>query len=86
MVSIEDIIKQSSEGLLFDDEDPSTESLQHLLRNRTVHEQEADMEVIDFLNANFDSVESLENIDKTLGGLDKSLLSIDEKLRESIRE
>jgi hypothetical protein len=44
------------------------------------------MEVIDYLNANFDSLESLDNIDKTLGGLDRSLLSIDEKLRESIRE
>lgn len=42
--------------------------------------------MVDFLNEQFDSIDSLGNVDKVLGDLDKSMHSIDEKLREAVRE
>ena len=92
MVSIEDILKQAGntdrlmslvEGAAAKDEAPD---LEKLLRARNIHEQEADIDVVDFLNEQFDSIESLSNVDKVLGDLDKSMHSIDEKLREAVRE
>jgi hypothetical protein len=92
MVSIDDILKQAGnvdrlmslvEGNGAKDEGPE---LEKLLRARNIHEQEADIDVVDFLNEQFDSVESLSNVDKILGDLDKSMHAVDDKLREAVRE
>ena len=44
------------------------------------------MDVVAYLNENFGTVDTLENIDSMVGSLDKQIKGVDEQLRDIIRD
>ena len=44
-------------------------SLQHLLNQAVTSGSAGDLEIIDYLNSNFGTIESLENVDSVIGEL-----------------
>lgn len=45
-----------------------------------------DLEIIDYLNGNFGTIESLENVDSIIGELDTQITEIDVELKDVIRD
>ena len=66
--------------------DDTSSSLVNLLNNTKASGAAADLDVIEFLNENFSTVESLDNIDTTILELNKQIGSIDDQLKEVIRD
>jgi len=65
-------------------EDCADKSLQALLNAKP--SQDSEIDVISYLNENFSTVESLDNVDSILKSLDSQILSIDEQLKEVMRD
>jgi hypothetical protein len=87
MVSFEQILQKAgnSEDLMQLLENDSQDS-SLIFQNSNMSDQKAERQVADFLNEKFDSIESLGDVDSILADLDKSLVTVDEKLRETVRE
>ena len=45
-----------------------------------------DLEIIDYLNTNFSTIESLENVDSVIGELNTQITEVDDQLKEVIRD
>ena len=45
-----------------------------------------DLEIMEYLNTNFGSIESLENVDGVIGELNTQITEIDDQLKEVIRD
>ena len=45
-----------------------------------------DLEIIEYLNTNFGTIESLENVDGVIGELNTQISQVDEQLKEVIRD
>ena len=58
----------------------------NLLNNAGASGAAADLDVIDYLNTNFNTIESLDNVDATIMELNNQISSIDDQLKEVIRE
>ena len=60
------------------------QSLQTLLNAKP--NQDSEIDVINYLNENFNTVESLDNVDSIIHSLDSQIKTIDEQLKEVMRD
>lgn len=60
------------------------QSLQMLLRARPG--QDSELDVIAYLNEHFNTVESLDNVDSVIRSLDSQIQTIDDQLKEVMRD
>ena len=58
--------------------DDSKGSLSRLLSQAVTSGSAGDLEIIDYLNTNFGSIESLENVDNVIGELGSQITEIDD--------
>ena len=66
--------------------DDSKGSLAHLLDQAMTSSSAGDLEIIDYLNSNFGTIESLENVDSIIGELNTQITEIDDELKDVIRD
>ena len=66
--------------------DDSQGSLGRLLSQAVTSGSAGDLEIIDYLNTNFGTIESLENVDNVIGELGTQITEIDDQLKEVIRD
>ena len=58
--------------------DDSNSSLARLLNQAMTSSSAGDLEIIDYLNTNFGTIESLENVDSVIGELNTQISEIDD--------
>jgi len=66
--------------------DDSKGSLSRLLNQSVTSGSAGDLEIIEYLNTNFSTIESLENVDSVIGELNTQITDIDHQLKDVIRE
>jgi len=66
--------------------DNSKGSLARLLNQAVTSGSAGELEIINYLNTNFGTIESLESVDSVLGELGSQIAQIDEQLKEVIRD
>ena len=66
--------------------DDSNGSLTRLLNQAVTTGSAGDLEIIDYLNTNFGTIESLDNVDGVIGELGSQIAQIDDQLKEVIRD
>ena len=66
--------------------DDSKGSLSRLLNHSVTSSSAGDLEIIEYLNSNFSTIESLENVDTVIGELNSQISEIDDQLKDVIRE
>ena len=67
-------------------QDDSNGSLTRLLNQAVTSGSAGDLEIIDYLNNNFGTIESLDNVDGVIGELGSQITQIDDQLKEVIRD
>ena len=66
--------------------DDGNNSLTRLLNQAMTSSSAGDLEIIDYLNTNFGTIESLETVDTVIGELNTQISEIDDQLKEVIRD
>ena len=66
--------------------DDSKGSLTRLLNQAVTSGSAGDLEIMEYLNTNFGTIESLENVDGVIGELNSQITEIDDQLKEVIRD
>ena len=66
--------------------DDGNNSLTRLLNQAMTSSSAGDLEIIDYLNTNFGTIESLDNVDSVIGELNTQISEVDDQLKEVIRD
>ena len=67
-------------------QDDPQNSLTRLLNQAMTSSSAGDLEIIEYLNTNFGTIESLEGVDTVIGELNTQITEVDEQLKEVIRD